>query len=125
MGKNNIVSNYEEIQKYKAQLDEIFLAKEKQLDEKLAQVESLIKKYTDVQDDETSRNSQIAHKNNDVPLARNRIIIEAEIKSHQQQYRETWDSNTDQANGKYTTAKKQEWLDKLAKLQQELKESPN
>ena len=91
-------------------------------EEKAKQITELIKKYTNQQDDETLRNAQREHKNNDSPLARNKHIIQAELRQHIMNYDDNWDHNQDQANGKYTLKKKEEWLAKKAKLESELKQ---
>lgn len=113
-----------EIQKYNQKMKEIFSDNIKTIDEKLAEVETLIQDYYEKQNDETSRNEQIQHKNNDAPLGRNRVIVEAELKQHLMQFQENWENNTDHAEGKYTSKKHEEWDKKLQELQEELKNSP-
>lgn len=102
-----------EIQKFKNQIKEIFIQDLKSLDEKLAQVEVLIEEYTDKKENDDSRQAQIEHENNEPPLARNRVIIQAEIKAHK--------LNFDSDSNHHT---KKSWEKKLAELEEELKNSP-
>jgi len=91
------------------------------LDEKLSQIKELIAEYKAIQNNDDSRNAQRDHKNNDEPLARNRHIIKAELDQHLLQYDDNWDSNQDHAGGKYTLKKKEEWLEKKTRLENELR----
>ena len=103
----------EKIQKFKNQMDKIFADKEKSLDEKLIEISKEVHDYLEEKRNEDSREAQIKHENNDPPLARNRVIIQAEIDAH----KISFDSNF-----KHHT--KKEWDEKLAKLEEELKNSP-
>ena len=60
----------EQINKFKNQMNKIFLDKEKSRNEKLEKLEELVKEYTKEKNDDTIRDSQRNHKNNDAPLAR-------------------------------------------------------
>ena len=103
----------EQINKFKNQMNKIFLDKEKSRDEKLEKLEELVKEYTKEKNDNTSRDAQINHQNNDTPLARNRVIIQAEINQHKLNF-----------DSSYNHHSKEEWETKLVGLQEELKNSP-
>lgn len=92
-------------------------------DEKLKQIEELIKEYTQVKNDETSRDAQ--RENKGEALARNRHIIKGELDQHLMNYDSNWDHNQNHAGGKYTSKEKEEWLAKKQKLESELRESVN
>lgn len=102
-----------EINKFKDQAKIIFANEAKSLDEKIAKVEKLIEEYTHQKNDNTSRESQIEHKNNEPPLARNRVIIQAEINQHKINFDSSFKHHS-----------KKDWETKLAELEEELKNSP-
>lgn len=116
---------FEKINEFYAKHLEILNDESKPIEQRRKEVEELIKQYSEMQFQNTSREDQIAHKNNDAPLARNRHIIQAELNEHLMQYDDNWDHNQDHAGGKYTTIPKNEWLAKKAKLESELKNTAN
>jgi hypothetical protein len=103
----------EEIQKfYHAHLD--IVRSDISKEEKTKRIKELIDEYTKAKNDETSRDSQREHKPNDPPLARNRMIIQAEIQQHKLNF---------DSNGSFDS--KENWQKKHEKLEAELKNSVN
>ena len=111
---SNVRKQFEnEIQKWKTQHEEI-MSQKISLEKRLEEVSVLIDEFQSQMNNKTSRKSQEDHKNNDEPLARNRVIIQAEINAHKLNF----DSDSNHHSQK-------EWDEKLAKLENELKQSPN
>jgi len=114
---------FERINEFK---EKTIVLREKNLprEEYLKELEKLVEQFNHEQNDDSAREEKIKDPEQ-FTGARNRFIIKAELKVHLSNYDDNWDSNTNHADGKYTTDKKNEWIAKKEKLEAELKLSPN